>query len=198
MGHVNRPKEVEMGKPSTRGALVAVLSLVALLTVGATAASAHGGGGAPGGGLRGASTGALVTQAAKELGVTRAKLVQAIEDAAVAQIDEAVEDGDVDADDADELKDEARDNLRYAMNVSRTRTVASNLGVTTAKLNAEFRDARKALAIARIDEAVAEGDLEADEAAEQKAELEDAELPGYKGGHGLGPGFGGPGHGGRQ
>jgi hypothetical protein len=197
MGHVNRPKEVEMGKPSTRGALVAVLSLVALLTVGATAASAHGGGGGPGG-LRGASAGALVTQAAKELGVTRAKLVEAIEDAAVAQIDEAVEDGDVDAEDADELKDEARDNLRYAINVSRTRTVASNLGVTTAKLNAEFRDARKALAIARIDEAVADGDLEADEAAERKAELEDAELPGYKGGHGFGLGFGGPGHGGRR
>ena len=185
-----------MGKPSTRGALVAVLSLVALLTVGATAASAHGGG--PGGGLRGASAGALVTQAAKELGVTRAKLVEAIEAAAVARIDEAVEDGDVDADDADELKDEARDSLRYAMTVSRTRTVASNLGVTTAKLNAEFRDARKALAIARIDEAVADGDLDADEAAEQKAELEDAELPGYKGGHGFGFGSAGPGHGGRR
>jgi hypothetical protein len=180
-----------MGKPSTRGALVAVLSLVALLTVGATAASAHGGGG-PGGGLRGASAGALVTQAAKEIGVTRAKLVEAIENSAVAAIDDAVADGDVDADDADELKDEARDNLRYAMTVSRTRTVASNLGVTTAKLNAEFRDARKALAIARIDEAVADGDLEADEAAERKAELEDAELPGYKaggfGGFGFGPG----------
>jgi polyhydroxyalkanoate synthesis regulator phasin len=185
-----------MGRPSTRGALVAVLSLVALLTVGATAASAHGG--KRGGGSGGASVGALVTQAAKELGVTRAKLVTAIEESAVAAIDDAVEDGDLDADDAAELKDEAGDNLRTAYALSRTRTVASELGVTTAKLNTEFRDARKALATARIDEALADGDIDAEEAADRKADLADAELPGYKGGRGFGFG-GGPGHhGGRR
>jgi hypothetical protein len=183
-----------MGRRSTTGALVAVLSLVALLTVGATAASAHGG--KRGGGHGGASVGALVTQAAKELGVTRAKLVTAIEDSAVAAIDDAVDDGDLDADDAAELKDEARDNLRTAYALSRTRTVASELGVTTAKLNTEFRDARRALATARIDEALADGDIDAEEAAERKADLADAELPGYKG---RGIGFGGPGHhGGRR
>ncbi len=185
-----------MGRSSTRTMLLLVLSLAALLTVGTTAASAHGGGGKRGSGIRGASVGALVTQAAKELGVTRAKLVTAIEDSAVARIDEAVADGDVDADDADELKDEVRDNLRAAYSLSRTRTVASNLGVTTAKLNTEFRDARKALALARIDAAVEDGDIDADEAAELKEELDDAELPGYKsGGFGFG---GGPGHGGRR
>lgn len=166
--------------------LMAVVSLAALLAVGATAASAHGGRGHR---LGGASASALVTEAAKQLGVTRATLVKAIEDAAVARIDEAVEDEDVDADDAVDLKEEATDNLRFAMSISRARTVASNLGITTATLNAEFRDARKALIVARIDEAVADGDLEADEAAELKEELEDADLPGYSAGFRLGLGF---------
>jgi hypothetical protein len=87
---------------------------------------------------------------------------------------------------------EARDNLRFAISISRTRTVASNLGITTAKLNTEFRDARRALALARIDEAVADGDLDEDEATELKEDLEDADLPGYRaGGFGGGFGFGG-------
>jgi hypothetical protein len=177
--------------------VLAVAAFAVFLTVGAATASAHGGPGR-GYGLKGASTSALVTEAAKQLSVTRAKLVDAILDAAVARIDEAVADDDVDEDDADELKDEVQDNLRFAVAVSRTKTVASNLGITTAKLNDGFRAARKALILARIDEAVADGDLEADEAAELKEDLEDADLPGYKasgfgwgfgGGFGHGPGF---------
>jgi hypothetical protein len=175
--------------------LLVVVAVAALLSVGATTASAHRGG--PGHGFRGASASALVTEAAKQLGITRAKLVDAIEKAAVARIDEAVEDEDIDADDAADLKEEATDNLRYAMAISRTRTVASNLGITAAKLNTEFRDARKALILARINEAVADGDLEADEAAELKEDLEDADLPGYKPGFGDGFGFGFGGHRGR-
>ena len=172
--------------------VVSALSLAALLAIGAATAGAHGG---PGKGLRGASASAVVTEAAKQLDVTRAKLVDAIEDAAVARIDEAVQDGDLPAARAANLKEEARDNLRLAMHVSRTRTVAANLGITTAKLNAEFRDARRALILARINRAVEDGDLEADEAAELKKKLEDAELPGYKAGP-FGFGFGGPlGHG---
>jgi hypothetical protein len=54
--------------------------------------------------LRQASTSALVTAAAKELGVARARLKQAIVDAATARVDEAVDDGDLEADDADEYK----------------------------------------------------------------------------------------------
>jgi hypothetical protein len=177
-----------MGRPRHGALLVAVVSVVALLTVGAVAASAHGG--KRGGGPGRASVGALVTQAAKELGVTRARLVTAIEESAIARIDEAVADGDVDADDADELKDEVRDNLRAAYAFSRTRTVASNLGVMTAKLNTEFRDARRAIALARINQAVEDGDIDADEAAELRQELQNADLPGYKAG---GFGFGGPG-----
>ena len=171
--------------------LLSVVAVAVLLSVGATTASAHRGG--PGPGVPGARASALVPEAAKQLGVTRAKLVEAIEKAAIARIDEAVEDEDVDADDAAELKEEANDNLRFAMSISRTRTVASNLGITAAKLNTEFRDARKALILARINEAADDGDLEADEAAELKQELEDADLPGYKPGFGgFGLGFGGP------
>jgi prophage DNA circulation protein len=177
--------------------LLGALSLVALLAVGATTAGAHGGPGR-GGGAKGGSASALVTEAAKQLGVTRAKLVEAIEKAAIARIDEAVEDEDVDADDADELKEEAQDNLRYAMALSRTRAVASNLAITSAKLNSGFRAARKALIVKRIDEALADGDIDADEAAERKAELEDEDLPGYKAGGFAGFDFGYGDRGGRR
>jgi hypothetical protein len=174
-----------------------VLAAVALLAVGVAAAGAHGGGGGkrgpgPGGGE---SASKLVTEAAKRLGVTRAALVDAIEKAAATRIDEAVEDGDLDADDAADLKDEAADDLHLAMSISRTRVVAANVSKTTTQLNTAFREARKALIVARIDDAVADGDLEADEAAELKDDLDEADLPGYKAGlHGLGfgpgPGFG--------
>lgn len=179
-----------MKRPTARLSTFAVLSLVAVLAVGATVASAHRG---PGRGGKTANASALATQAAKQLDVTRAKLVAAIEDAAVARIDEAVDDGDIEADEADELKEEARDNLRYALQLSRTKAVASNLGVTTAKLDSAFSAARKALALARIDKAVANGDLTQEEAADAKEELEDATFPGYKAGPGVGLGLGGPG-----
>jgi hypothetical protein len=180
-----------MNRLTGRITLLALVSLAALLMVGATAATAHRGG--PGMGGKGTSSSALVTAAAKQLNVTRAALVKAIEDAAVSRIDEAVADEDVDADDGDELKEEALDNLNLAMSLSRTKAVATNLGITTAQLNTGFRAARTANITARIDKAVADGDLDADDAAELKAELEDNEQPGYKaaGRGGLGFGFGG-------
>jgi hypothetical protein len=158
------------------------LSLVAFLAVGVATASAHG---SPGRAGKKANTSALVTQAAKQLDVTRAKLVSAIEAAAVARIDQALEDEDIDADEAVDLKEEALDNLRLAMQLSHTKAVASNLGITSAQLNGAFRAARKALAIAQIDKALAAGKIDADEAAEQKADLEDTDYPGYNAG-GLG------------
>jgi DNA-binding transcriptional regulator YdaS (Cro superfamily) len=162
--------------------IFSAVALAALLTVGSAVANAHGG---PG--VRGASTGALVTRAAKELDVTRAKLKSAIVESAVATINAAAEDEDIDADEAAELKEEAQDNLRVAYHLSKTRTVASNLGVTTAKLNVSFRAARKTLALARINRAVENGDLTAEEAAELTQELNQASLPGYKA---AGRGFG--------
>ena len=175
--------------------LIAVVALVAVLALGATAATAHdggrgGGGGGGGRGAKGASSSALVTEAAKQLGVTRAALVAAIQKAAVARIDEAVQEEDIDADDAAVLKEDVADNLSHAMRIGRARTVATNLGVTTAKLNTEFRDARKALYLARIDDAVEDGRLDAEDAAELKADLEDADVPGYSPGRGFAFGFG--------
>ena len=168
-------------------ALLAAVSLVALLTLAATA-SAHGGPGGCGAGGKGVSASALVTQAAKQLNVTKAKLKGAIVDAAVAQIDQQVEDGDIESDEAADLKDQAADDLRFALATSQTKTVAANLGITTTALNTGFRAARKALATAKIDKALANGDITAAEAAEQKAALDKADLPGYKGYGGYGGG----------
>jgi hypothetical protein len=80
-----------MHRSVSRLVVAASLSLVALLAVSAATAGAHGGPGRSGVG-KGARAGALVTEAAKQLGVTRAALVAAIEKAAVARIDEAVAD----------------------------------------------------------------------------------------------------------
>jgi hypothetical protein len=109
-----------------------------------------------------------------------AKLKGAIVDAANARIDAEVASGDVDADDAADLKDRASDDLAYAMRISRTKTVAANLGITVAALNDGFRAARKALFTAKINKALANGDITADEAADLKSELDDADLSGYK------------------
>ncbi len=171
---------------------LSALALAALMAVGVVTAGANRGGPGDRGprGL-GGSTSALVTEAAKQLDVSRAKLVDAIQKSAVTRINEAVEDGDVDADDAADLKEEVADNLSLAMMVSTTRTVASNLGVTTAKLNTEFRDARRTLLLARINAALEDEDITQAQATELKNRLDDADLPGYKvGGFVLGGGFG--------
>jgi hypothetical protein len=179
--------------------LLAAVSLVALLAVGAATASACGGGGGKGGGV---SASALVTQAANQLNVTRAKLKGAIVDAADAYIDSEVASGDVTADDAADLKTRADDDLAFAIKTSKTKTVAANLGITVAALNDGFSAARKALYTAKIDKALANGDITAAEAADLKAELDDATLPGYKaigyGGFDLGYGGGGSGGGNRS
>jgi len=143
------------------------------------------------------SASALVTQAAKQLNVTRAKLKGAIVDAADAYIDSEVASGDVKADDAADLKTRADDDLGFAIKTSKTKTVAANLGITVAALNDGFSAARKALYTAKIDKALANGDITAAQAADLKAELDDATLPGYKaigyGGFDLGYGGGGSG-----
>ncbi len=122
----------------------------------------------------------LVNAGAKQLNVTPAKLKAAIAASAVTRINEAAADEDIDADEAAELKEEVTDNLNVAYSLSRASTVAKELGVTTAQLNTAFRAARKSLLTARIDEALEDGDIDAEEAAEAKAELDDADLPGYK------------------
>jgi hypothetical protein len=179
-----------MQRRTRRLALLSLATLVATLAVGVVAASAHGGpGGGPGYG--GASVSSLVTQAAKELNVTRSKLVTAIQDAAADRISAAVDDGDLTSDQADDLKAEAQDNLGVAYSLSETKTVASKLGITTTALNTGFRNARKTLATVRIDQALAAGAITSDQATQLKTQLASATLPGYKGGLGFGPGFGG-------
>src|ERR1041385_5124435 len=173
-------------------ALLAALSLVALLAVGAATASACGG---PGGGKGrggGPSASALVTAAAKQLNVTRAKLTTAIQDSADAYIDSEVSSGDLSADDAADAKDQVGDDLAFAIQTSRTKTVASNLGTTVAVLNDGFSAARKALAEAKIDKALKNGDITADEAASAKDDLDDVDFPGYKA---PGDAYGAAGHG---
>jgi hypothetical protein len=176
--------------------LAAAVFAVALLAFGAATAGAHGGRGPGGhggpGGPGGASVSTLVTEAAKQLGVSRTTLATAITNAGVARVDEAVADEDIDADDAADLKQEAQDNLNVAYSLSRPAKVASNLGITTEKLNDAFKDARRALALARIDKALAAGDITAEQAADLKADVADANLPGYKPTRGIGiGGFGG-------
>ena len=81
--------------------------------------------------------------------------------------------------------------------LSRASTVAAGLSITATQLNSGFRAARKTLLLAKIDKAVAAGDLTSDEAASLKDELNSTTLPGYKPISGLGPGFAGGGrHGG--
>jgi anti-sigma28 factor (negative regulator of flagellin synthesis) len=112
--------------------------------------------------------------------VTPAALRTAINASAKAELDEAVADGDIDSDEVAELKEQVDASLRYAYSLSRASTVAAGVNKTTAQLNAAFRTARKAAVVERIDEAVEDGELDADDAAELKAELEDATVPGYK------------------
>jgi hypothetical protein len=105
---------------------------------------------------------------------------------ALARINDAVADGDIDADDAAAYRDRARSNLRFAYAVSRTRTVASSLGITTARLNNAFRAARKTVLLARVDAALAAGRITADDAAALRQRVNQASLPGYKYGLGYG------------
>jgi hypothetical protein len=170
-----------MGRMRTRIVATLAAATIASLAV-AAGATAHGGRG--GARLGGASLTALVTEGAKQLGVTAARLQTAIVNSAVARVDDAVADGDIEADDAAEYKSEARSNLRFAYAISRTRTVASNLGVTTTRLNTAFRTARRNVIGAAIDAALAAGRITSDQAATLKARLAAATLPGYR--YGLG------------
>ena len=185
-----------MTRSLTKVVLALAVAVTAFLAVTVGTAAGHGG---PGHGGPGGRVGVtkLVNAGAKELGVTNAAIRAAILKSANARVDDALADGDVTAAQAADIKDEAADNLGLAYHLSRASTVASALGITATKLNDAFRAARKALALASIDAAVAAGRITADQATELKSRLNSATLPGYKAG---GLGFGGPGggpHGGR-
>jgi hypothetical protein len=164
-----------MTKTLTKLALTLALASAAVLAAGVSPAAAHGGKR-----LGNVSTTALVNGAAKQLNVTSAKLKAAILASANARIAAALEDEDIDATEAADLKEEAADNLNVAYSLSRASTVAKEVGITTTALNTGFRAARKAIILARIDAALEDGDIDATEAADLKSQLDDADLPGYK------------------
>jgi hypothetical protein len=183
-----------MTKTLTKVVLTLTLAAAVAVAAGAGPAAAHGGGGG-GKHLGAVSTTKLVNAAAKQLNVTSAKLKTAILASANARIAEALADEDIDAAEAADLKDEAADNLNVAYSLSRASTVAKELGIGTTALNDGFRAARKALILAQIDDALADGDIDATQAADLKSQVNSATLPGYKQsslggfGHGGGRGF---------
>src|SRR5215208_4329754 len=177
-----------MTKTLTKLALTVALASAAIFAAGVGPAAAHGGKR-----LGNVGTTALVNAGAKQLNVTSAKLKAAILASANTRIAEALADEDIDATEAADLKDEAADNLNVAYSLSRASTVAKELGVTTTALNDGFRSARKALLLARIDAALADGEIDATQAADLKSQVNAAKLPGYKqsslGGFGGGHGY---------
>lgn len=164
-----------MTRFTKRLGLLTVAAATAILVVGVATASAQGRGGA-----KSVSTGALVTEAAKQLSVARPDLKAAIVQSAEDHVDAAVEDEDVTSDEGDQLKADIEDNLNVAYQVSQTRTVAATLKITTKDLNAGFRAARKALAAKAIDTALANGDITADQATAAKTALDSKTFAGYK------------------
>ena len=175
--------------------VLSALASVLLLALGATTASAHRGG--PFLGKQGSD---LTAAAAKQLGVSTDTLKKAILDDANARIDKAVKDGKLDEDQAADLKDELAARPQLAVPLTTATGVARNLKITKAKLDSAYQAARKAEMLARIDQAVKDERITADQAKELKATLEEADLPGYKllPGAGRGGMFGGPMFGGKM
>ena len=188
--------------------VLATLAAGLVLAFGAAGASAHGGG------AFGFASTDLTAAAAKQLGVSTDTLKKAILDDAYARIDKAAKDGKLDEDQAADLKDDLASHVQFAVEFTTATGVARNLKVTKAKLDSAYQAARKADLLARIDQAVKNNRLTADQATQLKAKIDEADLPGYKpvfgvgrlpgamlGGKIGGPLFGGPmfgGGGGRQ
>ena len=131
---------------------------------------------------------------AKNLGTTTAKLNASIKAAATARIDAALAANEITADEATTLKGALVDGTIPAARLATAAGVAKQLGTTEAKLDAAYSDARKAQALARVDQAVTDGKITATYAATLKTQINAATFPGF----GAGPGGpGGPGgHGG--
>ncbi len=136
---------------------------------------------------------------AKSLGTTAAKLDAAITASASARIDAALAADEITAAEAETLKGALADGMP-AMRIATAAGVAKELGTTEAKLNAAYSDARKAQAKARVDAALAAGNITEKYATELKANIDAATFPGFgaggmghHGGHGGPDGMGGPG-----
>src|SRR5262249_62243136 len=142
-------------------------------------------------GRRIADRAAFQAAVASSLGTTTAKLNAAIKADALAQIDAAQTAGDITADEATTLKGAVNDGTAPAIRFATAAGVAKLLGTTEAKLNAAYSDAEKAQAKARVDQAVKDGRLTDQQAADLKAKIDAATFPGF----GAGPGGPGGPHG---
>ena len=163
------------------------IAVLAVLALAATTATAHDRGGGRGGPLwrreqqhtrHGCGEGAQ-----RHAGEAQGR----DQDSARSRIDDAVADGDIPRDDVADLKGEVADNLQPRCPVADA-DGGVELGISTTRLNDGFRAARKARFRARIDQALDDKRIDKDRADELRDELDDADLPGYKGGFG---GFGG-------
>lgn len=141
--------------------------------------------------LRAITVGNLITAAADELNVEKATLVDAIRDAANERVTKAADRGVISERRAARLKARIANSFIFAMRISRTRSVAANLKVTPVALNQAFRNARKTLALQRIEAALAAGKITEAQAKALKNRLAHARMPGYKAFFGFGFWIGG-------
>jgi hypothetical protein len=133
---------------------------------------------------------------AKNLGTTTAKINAAIKAAATARINTGLAANEITSDEATTLKDALADGSIPAARLATAPGVAKELGTTEAKLNAAYSDARKAEAVARVDQAVKDGKITDSYAATLKTQIAAATFPGFGAGPGGPGGHGGHGHGG--
>jgi hypothetical protein len=131
---------------------------------------------------------------AESLGKTTTQIEAAVAGAGEKRIDDALAAGQITAAEAETLRGTLGDG-RLAMRIATAADVASELGVTEEQLDEAYSAAHKARAIARVDAAVAANQITDAYAAELKAQIEEADFPGFgaagksMGHHG---GFGGP------
>jgi hypothetical protein len=81
---------------------------------------------------------------------------------------------------AADLKDDLASHVRFAVGLTTATGVARNLKITTAKLDSAYQAAREADLLAKVDQAVQNNRIPVDRAAQLKAKLDEADLPGYK------------------
>lgn len=129
---------------------------------------------------------------AESLGKTTAEIDAAVEAAAEKRIADALAAGEITAAEAETLRTALGDDGRLAMRIAEAADVASELGVTEEQLDEAYSAAHKARALARVDAAVAANQITEAYAAELKAQIEEADFPGFgAGGKGMGR-HGGP------
>ena len=180
--------------------LLATVTALALMVGVGTAIAATGGGSLKQEAARISARTSFEAAVAKSLDTTPAKLRAAIKAAATARIDAALAADEITAAEAETLKDALADGSFPSQRLATAAGVAKQLDTTVAKLDAAYSSAQKAQAKARVDAALAAGNITEKYATELKASIDAATFPGFDaggmghhGGHGgFGFGFGPP------